>query len=84
MPVHDESLRAFAERPWEEIERLKRHHWATSDMNPAELLGVAEELRQYAVAVRPEWPDRRERSSDLDAHVRLAQLLSHTDNGSDQ
>lgn len=84
MPTPDDSLRDFASRPWDEIEGLKRRYWADSDMKPEELLRVAEELRLYAVSVRPDWPDDAQRQADLDSHIRIAHLLLKTAHERDQ
>ena len=60
MQSSDESLRAFASRPWAEIERLKYRYWAELDASPEELIKVADELRRYTLSVRPDWPDDAE------------------------
>lgn len=77
----DESLRAFASRPWTEIERLKRRYWAEVDVPPTELIKMADELRRYTISVRPDWPDDAERQADLDTHIRVAIQLSATAHG---
>ena len=73
-----EDLRAYADRPWGEIEAAKRRaqaeHAAASTV--AERIAVAERLRRAAVAARPDWPSAADRAADLAAHVRLAELLS--------
>lgn len=78
MTTSDESIRAFASRPWAEIEHLKRRYWAESDLTPAELLALADELRRHALSVRPDWPDYTERQADLDTHIRITRLFLQT------
>lgn len=81
MTSSDDSLRAFASRPWAEIEREKARYWAEVDMAPAERLRVADELRRYTLSVRSDWPDDLARKSDLETHIRVARQLYTTGNG---
>ena len=81
MATTDESLRAFASRPWAEIESLKRRYWSESERTPAQLLKLADELRRYTLSVRPDWPDEAEREADLKTHIRVSRQLSKVGNG---
>lgn len=80
MATSDESIRAYASRPWAEVERLKLRYWAETDMTPAELLRHADELRRYTLSVRSDWPDEAARRADLEVHIRMARQLFETGN----
>jgi hypothetical protein len=81
MTSSDDALRQFASRPWHEIARLKARYWATDEMTPTERLRVADAMRQYTLAVRPDWPDARALEADLETHIRLAHELMVTAHG---
>jgi hypothetical protein len=72
--MHPDHLRAFALRPWAEIEEAKSRYWIArkAELSPAEALAVAEALRVHARALRPDWPSPAERAADLEAHARVA------------
>jgi hypothetical protein len=70
-------IRAFADRDWRGAEELKERYWAarSRQLSPAEALRLGDELRQWAQAVRPDWPSDEERREDLAHHARLADLF---------
>jgi hypothetical protein len=71
-------IRAFRDRDWGLIERAKLDFWVEqkSRLAPEAVLDLADELRQYAQTVRPDWPDAAERQADLASHTRVAALLT--------
>jgi hypothetical protein len=73
-----ESIRAYAERAWEEVAEAKLRHWSAEKERhgPAHLLRVAEALREEVRALRPDWPSKRERSADLATHARVSRSLA--------
>lgn len=72
-----EDICAFARRDWNAVAESKAGFWADRKraMTPDEALAVAEALRQHARALRPDWPDIRERDDDLAVHARVAEAL---------
>lgn len=72
-----DDIRAFARRDWSAVAESKAGFWAERKraMTPDEALAVAEGLRQHARALRPDWPDIRERDADLALHTRVAEAL---------
>lgn len=72
-----DDIRAFARRDWNAIAESKAGFWAERKpaMTPDEALAVAEGLRRHARALRPDWPDIRERDDDLAVHARVAEAL---------
>lgn len=70
-------MAAFATRDWAEIERRKRRWIAEqqASLTPAEALAMGDALRNHALAVHPDWPTPEMRRADLEAHVRLCEML---------
>ena len=70
-------IRAFANRDWRRIRALKDRYWIERkrSLTPAEALDVGDDLRQWALTVRPDWPSDEERREDLAHHTHLANLL---------
>jgi hypothetical protein len=70
-------VRAYLERGWRELEELQASAW--DELRRREgataALVAADELRRFTVAARPDWPDERERSEDLEVHVRVGEWL---------
>jgi hypothetical protein len=75
--VNPSAVRAFADRDWRRIQEDKERYWAErrQDMTPAEALQIADELRQWVRALRPDWPSEEERREDLAHHTYLAKAL---------
>jgi hypothetical protein len=72
-----EDIRAFAGRDWAALADAKARFWADRkrSMTSDEALATGEMLRQHARALKPDWPDKRERDEDLDVHVRVSGTL---------
>lgn len=72
-----DALRAYARRGWDELEKLKRAHWAETvrGQGPEVAFRAAAELADYMRRVRPDWPSREERSEDLHHHVALKERI---------
>ena len=70
-------LRAYAERPWAELQAQKEAHWrrVSRASNGAASIAAAELLRQHARSVRPDWPTTSEREADLAHHVEQTRLF---------
>lgn len=70
-------VKAYLERDWAAVGRLKRQYWADEKrrMTPEEAFGVADALRRAVHRLRPDWPDQAQRANDLRAHIRLSELL---------
>jgi hypothetical protein len=75
--VKADEIRAFARRDWAAVAETKARFWADRkrSMTPDEALAAADVLRQHARAVRPDWPDSRERDEDRAVHVRVSEAL---------
>ena len=71
-------IREYANRDWGLVEQIKDECWleAKREYGPEESLRIAADLYEHVVAVRPDWPDEEERRADLEAHIRLAELLT--------
>lgn len=70
-------IRAYANRDWQRIQELKDRYWIERkrSLTPGEALDVGDDLRQWALSVRPDWPSLEERREDLAHHSHLANLL---------
>lgn len=70
-------IREYLARDWELIERVKTHQWIEqkAKLTPSAVFESGAALLEYARTVRPDWPNMTDRQADLDAHVRLADLL---------
>jgi hypothetical protein len=75
--VDRDAVRAFARRPWRELEELKREHWARrfAEEGPSATIAASRAIWAHLRAVRPEWPTPEDREADLRDHVRLKALL---------
>jgi hypothetical protein len=74
-------IRAFMDRDWEAMRAAKDRYWAERirALGPAEGLRIADALRRHVLALHPDWPTPADRSADLAAHERLADLLRRAD-----
>lgn len=75
--VNRADLLAFAHRDWDAVAEAKTDYWLRRKrgLSAAEVLAVGDELRQYALAVRPDWPNATDRDADLAVHVRVSEAL---------
>jgi hypothetical protein len=55
------------------VRASKDAYWRSLD--PATRLRLADELRQHALALHPDWPTEAQRAEDLEAHLRLSERL---------
>lgn len=78
MKFDAEDLRRFAGRDWEAPARLARQARACAPI--AEKVRIAVELYEAAKAMRPDWPDEASRRRDIEAHIRLHQLMVRAGN----
>ena len=72
-----EDLVAFVRRDWGGLDALDSAWWAERRraLGPGEAFRIADELRRFVRATRPEWPDDADRASDLASHVALGEAL---------
>jgi hypothetical protein len=70
-------IREFVSRDWDAARRAKDAYWGEriAQLGPIEAFRIAEELRRQALSQHPHWPRPDDRRRDLDAHVRVAELL---------
>jgi hypothetical protein len=70
-------LRAYANRPWTELERMKLQHGALrlSQKGGAANLKLGYALLLHAQHVQPGYPSAADRNADLENHVRVKELL---------
>jgi hypothetical protein len=70
-------IREFVERDWDAVRDAKDRYWSDRirRLGAQEAFRIAEELRRQALACDPSWPHPEERANDLEAHVRLAEVL---------
>jgi hypothetical protein len=70
-------IREFVSRDWSAARDAKDSYWdeRITRLGPMEAFRIAEELRRQVLSQHPGWPHPRERREDLEAHVRLAELL---------
>ena len=69
-------VKAYLARDWGLFERAAAAHWAElrSRKGPGELLAIADQLRQAALALHGP-PTQAERDADLAEHLRVSALL---------
>lgn len=60
-------------RDWTAARASKEAYWRT--LAPAERLRLADELRQHALLLHPDWPTSEQRAADYEAHVRFSKRL---------
>lgn len=72
-----EDLVRFATRDWAVIADDKARYWAERKrtMSPAEVLRLGDDLRRYASALRPGWPNEADRAADRATHGRVTEAL---------
>jgi hypothetical protein len=67
----------FARRDRTTPGELKSAYWCERKRihGPGEGLRIADDLRRYVRAVRPDWPRADERDADLHMHIRVSEML---------
>lgn len=72
-----EDVVAFATRDWAGMAASKADYWASrkATMTPVEALSLGADLRQHALALRPDWPSREDRAADTAVHRRVSEAL---------
>lgn len=74
--MHDDHLRAYAERPWQAAEMLKREHWAREiSRNPLATFEASQALWVHMRQINPDWPSEADRHDDLAHHVALKRAI---------
>jgi hypothetical protein len=75
--VDRSAIREFVRRDWSRVEAAKTAFWRgrKHGRTAAELLAAGEELRRYALSLRPEWPSAQDRAEDLAVHLRVSEAL---------
>jgi hypothetical protein len=70
-------IRDYMRRDWGLVRELKDRYWAErkQTLSPDEALLIADQLRQHARTLRPEWPDAKDREADLEIHTRVSESL---------
>ncbi|HEX2798474.1 MAG TPA: hypothetical protein VHQ44_02275 [Thermoanaerobaculia bacterium] len=67
----------FARRDWSVLAELKADYWASMKARQGAGGGllIADELRQHAQRVHPDWPFEEDRREDLETHIRVGAAL---------
>ena len=67
----------FARRDWSVLAELKADYWASMKARQGAGGGllIADELRQHAQRVHPDWPSEEDRREDLETHIRVGAAL---------
>lgn len=75
--MNRQDILAFVQRDWALLAEAKTRSWIERKRNlsPEQVLNLADQLRQHARAVRPDWPSQAERDEDLAVHVRVSEAL---------
>lgn len=70
-------VKAFLERDWASLERLKSDFWKGQKkrLTPTEVFLIANQLRETARLLHPGWPTEGDRQEDLETHIRVAAVL---------
>ena len=70
-------LHSYLDRDWALARASKDRYWAEckQTLAPEEALRIAEGLRLQARALRPDWPDAKQREADRETHVRVSERL---------
>ncbi len=75
--MNPSQVKAYLDRDWPLVRDLKHRYWADRKgrLSAEEALGIAENLRLLARALRPDWPDDRQREADLRTHLQVSECL---------
>ncbi len=67
----------FIRRDWSAVAEAKTRFWhgQKAHRSAADVLLVADQLRQHARRLKPDWPTPEERLADLAVHQRVAEAL---------
>ncbi|HEV8392980.1 MAG TPA: hypothetical protein VGQ37_01850 [Vicinamibacterales bacterium] len=71
-------IREFVSRDWRAAREAKDRYWGqqVKRLGSAEALRIADELRRQVLQQVPGWPSAEQREADLQAHIRLSELLT--------
>lgn len=71
------SEQPFWARDWRLIADSKQAAWLDQKrrLGPGAGLRISDELRRQALAEHPEWPSPAQREADLQAHLRVLEIL---------
>ena len=74
-------IREFMSRDWPAVRAAKDRYWGerVRHLGAPEALRIADELRRQVLQQIPGWPGAEHREADLQAHVRLSELLRRAD-----
>jgi hypothetical protein len=76
-PLRPEDLRAYANRDWASLARVKQDHWLAERQraSPLGLLDLTASLQAQAQLLNPSWPSSQERDEDLANHILVSAAL---------
>ncbi|MEM7481612.1 MAG: hypothetical protein AAF481_10600 [Acidobacteriota bacterium] len=76
-------LRGYANRSRSSLAEIEAAYWRSRKdrFGAGEGLRIAAELREHVRTVRPDWPTPEDRLADLQAHIRLGELLRSVPTG---
>jgi len=76
--VDREGARTFVETDWAAIEHDKARYWAEYKRRegPGAGVKVGGALRAQIKRARPDWPSAREQREDLEAHLRVLEVIA--------
>lgn len=76
-----DSVRQFAGRDWSALASSKTRFWHAlkTHRSAADVLALADQMRRHAQQLRPDWPTREQRLSDLLVHQRVGEALRAVD-----
>lgn len=72
-----DALRRFARRDWATVSASKTRHWHSlkSGRPAADVLAIADRMRNHVRQLRPGWPTAEQRLDDLRVHQRVGEAL---------
>ena len=74
--MHDDDLRAYANRSWHVAEALEQMHWAAElARDPMATFLASQALWVHMRQINPEWPTQAERDEDLAHHIALKRAI---------
>jgi hypothetical protein len=74
-------IREFVARDWAAARAAKDRYWGEriERLGAVEGLRIADQLRRQALVHDPDWPRAEDREADLQAHIRVSELLRRAD-----
>jgi hypothetical protein len=72
-----DALRQFAARDWSAVAESKTRFWRAlkTQHSAADVLTIANVMRQHVQRLRPDWPTPQHRLDDLLVHQRVGEAL---------